>query len=60
MDKEGHNGHYNYFLTDEALAYRKKFNTGGITKLDKSLYMEHDKEFIEYINSFYLRVIQNN
>jgi len=60
MDKEGHNGHYNYFLTAEALEYQKKINSGGITELDKSLYMEHDKEFLEYINSFYLRVIRNN
>lgn len=58
MDKEGHNGHYNYFLTDEAIEYQKKIKSGEITELDKSLNMEHDKGFMEYLNSFYLRAIQ--
>lgn len=59
MDKEGHNGHYNYFLTAQALKYQEKVNSSGITKLDKSLYMEHDRGFMEYINKFYLKALQN-
>lgn len=50
MDKENHNGHYDYFLTDEALEYQKDTPD---TEIDKELYMEHDKEVMQLIIDFF-------
>lgn len=50
MDKENHNGHYDYFLTDEALLYQKNAPDSNI---DKELYMEHDDDVMQTIISFF-------
>ncbi len=51
MDKENHNGHYDYFLTDAALEYAAE---NPEPPIDKELYMEHDADImnmiIEYLN----------
>lgn len=60
MDEEEHQGHYDYFLTDKALEYQKQVKYGEIVNIDKLLYMEHDKVFMEDINNFYLKAIENN
>lgn len=56
MTENNHQGHYDYFLTDEALKYQaqvpdRKDNTG---KIDKSLYMQLDPNIMDYINKFYM------
>lgn len=50
MDKTEHNGHYSYFLTDAAIEYQK---AAPKTNVNKELYMEHDKEILEMISSFF-------
>ena len=50
MNEENHNGHYDYFLTDEALAYQK---SAPDTNIDKELYMEHDADTMQMIISFF-------
>lgn len=50
MDKENHNGHYDYFLTDEALRYQESQPDANI---DKELYMEHDADVMQMIISFF-------
>ena len=50
MDKPEHNGHYSYFLTDSAIEYQK---TNPKCKINKNLYMEHDKAILEIICSFF-------
>ncbi len=50
MDKENHNGHYDYFLTDEALAYSESNPEGEI---DKELYMEHNAAVMQMIVDYY-------
>ncbi len=50
MDEEGHNGHYDYFLTDEALAYQK---SAPEINIDKELYMEHDDDIMQMIIDFF-------
>lgn len=50
MDKENHNGHYDYFLTDEALEYQK---SKPETNIDKELYMEHDASVMQMIIDFF-------
>ena len=52
MDKPGHNEHYNYFLTDNAIAYQKSDPKGDV---DKGLYMEHDENVMKTICDFYER-----
>ncbi len=49
MDKENHNGHYNYFLTDAALEYQAENPSAPI---DKELYMEHDEEVMGMLIEF--------
>ncbi len=53
MDKPYHNGHYDYFLTDKALAYQAHMNNDETNKVDKFLYFEHDKEVMDRINAFF-------
>lgn len=50
MDKENHNGHYDYFLTDAALNYQASKPKKDI---DKELYMEHDVKVMQTIIDFY-------
>ena len=50
MDEENHNGHYDYFLTDEALAYQKN---APDTDIDKELYMQHDAEIMQMIIDYF-------
>ena len=50
MDKENHNGHYDYFLTDAALEYQK---SNPETAVDKELYMEHDTNTMQMIIDFF-------
>ncbi len=46
MDKENHNGHYDYFLTDAALEYQAEDPAAPV---NKELYMEHDEEVMQMI-----------
>ena len=60
MNKENHHGHYDYFLSDKAIAYRKKIKNDKTTKkqgIDKFLYIEHNDEIMNYINEFYLNAV---
>lgn len=50
MDEENHNGHYDYFLTDEAVEYQK---SSPKVDIDKELYMEHDKNVMQMIIDFF-------
>lgn len=50
MNEENHNGHYDYFLTDEALAYQE---SSPETDIDKELYMEHDADIMQMIIDFF-------
>ena len=50
MDKPNHNEHYTYFLTDDAIRYQESNPKG---KIDKELYMEHDKYILDMIVNFY-------
>lgn len=56
MDKPNHHGHYDYFLSDAAVAYSKQLESGKEDKnkpIDKSLYTEHNKETMDYFNDFF-------
>lgn len=58
MNKENHNGHYDYFLTDEALEYRELVQNGQeVQPMNKILFMEHNSELMDYISEFYLDTI---
>ncbi len=59
MDKPNHNGHYDYFLTDEAVKYQARVKSGEIKKVDKFLYCEHDKKIMDTINDFFTKATQN-
>jgi len=50
MNEENHNGHYDYFLTDEAIEYQK--NTPDFS-IDKELYMAHDPGVMKMIIDFF-------
>ena len=50
MDKEKHNGHYDYFLTDAALEYQAK---NPIAPINKELYMELDDNIMKMIIDFF-------
>lgn len=53
-----HNGHYDYFLTDDALEYQASVENGTITgEIDKSLYCQHDTDFMKHLNDFLLEGI---
>lgn len=54
MSEEEHNGHYNYFLSPDAVKYKKKVDRDEVAfRIDKFLYMEHDKKLMSDINKFY-------
>ena len=60
MDKENHHGHYDYFLSDEAIAYRKEIEMDKTSKkesIDKFLLIELNDEIMNYINEFYLKEV---
>ena len=50
MDKENHNGHYDYFLTDAAVEYAAE---NPKPPIDKELYMEHDADIMNMIIEFF-------
>jgi pimeloyl-ACP methyl ester carboxylesterase len=55
MDDENRHGHFDYFLSNRAVEYRKQVENKKVNPpLDKFLYMEHDDEIMNYINRFYL------
>jgi len=55
MDEAGHNGHYDYFLTDATVEYRTLVDNGAIRgSIDKQLYVEHDKTIMDSFNDFFL------
>ncbi|MDR0326186.1 MAG: lysophospholipase [Oscillospiraceae bacterium] len=59
MEKPGHNGHYDYFLSDAAVAYQSLVNAGiGHDSIDKFLFMEHSKEFMDMLNEFYVSSLE--
>lgn len=60
MSEKNHHGHYDYFLSDQAIAYKNKIKNEGNGKkevVDKFLYNEHDDKIMNYINEFYLKAI---
>lgn len=57
MDKLGHNGHYNYFLTNEAVKYQEQVKKDKSQKINKMLYFEHDENIMDRINEFYMKAI---
>lgn len=58
MTEENHDGHYNYFLTDAALAYREEVRKETQTgKIDKLLYTELDPTLMNQINDFFLAAV---
>jgi len=59
MDKSDHNGHYDYFLTNEAVQYQAQVKNGQIEKVNKFLYCEHDKNIMDMINDFYMKAIES-
>ncbi|ABX41774.1 alpha/beta hydrolase [Lachnoclostridium phytofermentans] len=54
MDKERHNGHFDYIITDNALDYQKLCKDKKISQVDKWLIMERDKNYHDMINKFFL------
>lgn len=53
-----HNGHYDYFLTDNALEYQSLVKSEIFTgEIDKSLYCQHDTDFMKSLNDFMLEAI---
>lgn len=53
-----HNGHYDYFLSDTALAYQALVKGDSYTgKIDKVLYNQHDLNFMDELNQFLLESI---
>lgn len=56
-----HNGHYDYFLTEEALEYQSSLKNESFTgQIDKHLYAEHDVTFMKYLNDFLLKAVMTN
>lgn len=53
FNEPAHNGHYDYFLTDAAVAYRQQVDAGEIDSVDKWLYSEHDPAVMERICAFF-------
>lgn len=49
MNEEGHNGHYDYFLTDAALEYQAG---NPSVPINKELYMEHDEKVMDMMIEF--------
>jgi pimeloyl-ACP methyl ester carboxylesterase len=59
MEASGANGHYDYFLTKEAISYREMVDGGAVQgTIDKGLYMEHDKDFMNTLHSFFLSALE--
>ena len=49
--ENNHNGHYDYFLSDEALQYQSLIENETFTgRIDKNLYAQHDISFMKYLN----------
>lgn len=57
MDKVRHNGHSDYTLTDKALDYQKLCKEKEISSVDRYLISEHDINYFDRINSFFLSSI---
>lgn len=56
--EKGHNGHYDYFLSDDALEYQKMAESDSFDgTIDKFLYGQHDTELMNCINDFLLSAI---
>lgn len=56
--ESNHNGHYDYFLSDEALQYQSFIENETFTgKIDKNLYAQHDISFMKHLNDFLLKTI---
>lgn len=59
MDREGHNGHYDYMLTDQALEYQNLCRSSNIRPMDKWFVMEQDDSFFDQINIFFMSTVQS-
>ncbi len=58
INTEGHDGHYDYFLTKQAIRYQNEIKNKSFDgKIDKQLYMEHDIKFMDEINQFFLSAL---
>ncbi len=57
MDRKAHNGHYDYMLTDQALAYQNLCRSSNIKTPNKWLAMEQDDSFFDHINAFFISTI---
>lgn len=56
--ENNHNGHYDYFLTDEALEYQSFVKSKTFSKqIDKCLYAQHDISFMKHLNDFLLKAV---
>ena len=60
MEIQGHRGHYDYFLMDAAVRYQELVEREDFSgQIDKSLYMEHDKGFMDSLNNFFLDALES-
>ncbi len=57
MDRERHNGHFDYMLTDKALDYQILCRENKVSSVDKWIIMEQDTCFFDKINSFFLSAL---
>lgn len=59
MEEPGAHGHYDYFLTEEAISYQRLVNDNTVQgTIDKNLYMEHDRKFMNTLNEFFLTALK--
>lgn len=59
MEKPEPHGHYDYFLTDEAIAYQKFIKEDSVEGIiDKNLYMEHRPDLMDMLNEFLLAALK--
>ncbi len=58
MDKDRHNGHFDYMLTDKALDYQKLCQENKVSSVNKWIAMEQDMNYFDKINAFFLSGIK--
>ncbi len=59
MERDNHNGHYDYMLTDRALEYQSLCQNNPDGTPDKWLIMEQDDAFFDQVNAFFISALQN-
>lgn len=58
MNRDHHNGHYDYMLTDRALEYQSFCQNNPDEIPDKWIIMEHDSSFFDQVNAFFISALQ--